>query len=81
MEGVWKWIAAILVAIMLAGLPGIVHAYRSPTKEELEFVRERQDAVLIRLAQIDEKLTNNRELILELKRQFELHQDRSNIPR
>lgn len=74
-NGVWKWVAALLVAIMLAGIPGIVQAYRSATKEEMEIIRERQNQVLIRLAQIDERLENNRALVLELQRLLELHRE------
>jgi hypothetical protein len=73
-NGVWKWLAALLAAILLAGLPGIIQLYRAPTKAEVEFIRERQNQVLVRLAQIDERITINRELILEIKRELELHQ-------
>jgi hypothetical protein len=77
----WKWVAAILVAIMLAGLPGIIQAYRAPTKAEVDYIRQRQDTVLVRLAAIDEKLLNNRELIEEIQRRLELHEQRTGLQR
>lgn len=71
-EGVWKWIAALLLAVMLAGLPGIVQSFRTPSSHDFNIVRERQNVVLRRLDVLNEKLTFDRKLIIELQR--ELHQ-------
>lgn len=63
-NGVWKWVAAVMLAVMLAGAPSIIQAIKAPSKEEVEIIRERQTQVLIRLASIDEKLV---QLQLELQ--------------
>lgn len=76
-NGVWKWIAALLAAIMLAGLPGIIQSYRTPTKAEVDFIRERQNQVLVRLAQLDERVLNNSLMLSELQRRLEQHQQES----
>lgn len=75
-NGVWKWVAALLATILLAGLPGYVRLYvTSPTKGEVSLIRDRQDSVLQRLAAIEQRLNNGdtenmrlREEIKELAR-------------
>ena len=56
--GVWKWLAAILAAVILAGLPGLIYATRAPTAAEVDLIRERQQLVLQRLAVIEQRLDN-----------------------
>lgn len=75
-NGVWKWVAALLAAIMLAGAPGIIQTYRTPTRAEVEFIRERQNQVLVRLAQIDERITNTQLLLVEIQRDLQAHEQR-----
>lgn len=69
---VWKWVAASLASLMIAGALILVPAYiallRTPSRSEVEYIRTRQDAVLQRLAAIDERLatsTNDRVSIHE----------------
>ena len=69
--GVWKWIAAILVTVLIAGAPAIVQAVRSPTREDVDEVRERQVESLIHLAELDEKVFALQEVLRDLKEQLE----------
>lgn len=73
-NGLWKWLCAILVAIMLAGAPGIVQAVRAPTAEEVNIIRERQYQVLQRLAVVEEKLQANQLLLAELQKELREHE-------
>ena len=80
-NGVWKWIAAILIAIMLAGAPSIVQAIKAPSQAEVDIIRERQNVVLQRLAGIDiidaqnrELLHENQELLLQIQQELQEHQ-------
>ena len=66
-NGVWKWIAAILVAVLLAGAPAIVMAVRAPTNEEVDLIHERQLQMLVKLSQLEEQLSN-------LERELEEHE-------
>lgn len=64
------------MAVLLAGLPGYVRLYvTTPSRSEVELLRERQNVVLQRLAAIDIRLNTNdltfaelRTLIQELQR-------------
>lgn len=76
-NGVWKWVAAIVVAIMLAGAPGVVQALKAPSQEEVDFIRERQVQVLIRLAAIDQQIAANQALLLELQSELRSHEQTS----
>lgn len=60
-NGIWKWIAAILVAIILAGSPGIVQAIKAPSKEDVNLIRDRQQEILVRLGVIDERIKESEE--------------------
>lgn len=62
-NGVWKWVSALLAAIMLAGSPGYVQALRTPSESEVSIIRERQTEILIRMSQIDEQIANLQELL------------------
>lgn len=73
-NGIWKWIAAILIAILLAGAPGIVQAIKAPSQEEVEIIRERQVQILIRLAAIDQQIATAEELILDLQQELRRHE-------
>lgn len=66
-NGVWKWIAAICISIMLAGSPSIIQAIKAPSQDEVDLIRERQVQVLIRLAAIDEQLQTNQTRLIELQ--------------
>jgi di/tricarboxylate transporter len=66
-DGVWKWVAAICVAIMLAGVPGIIHAVRSPTTAEVDVIRERQQSVLQRLAVLEVRIMDLLDALLDHK--------------
>ena len=66
-SAVWKWIAAILVTILIAGAPGIIQAVRSPTRDEVEFIRERQVQVLIHLGELDQQILALQDLIRDLR--------------
>jgi uncharacterized protein YpmS len=72
--GVWKWIAAILVAVMLAGAPAIVQAVRAPSQAEVDLIRERQNTVLQRLAAIDVQIAQNQSLLAELLAELRTHE-------
>lgn len=74
-NGIWKWIAAILVAILIAGAPGLVQAIKAPSQEEVDLIRERQVQVLIRLAAIDEQLQANETLLTELQHELREHEN------
>ena len=72
--GVWKWVAAILVAVMLAGAPSIFQAINAPSQEEVELIRERQNTVLQRLAAMDILIAQNRELLLNIQQELRYHE-------
>jgi len=65
--GVWKWIAAILVTILIAGAPAIIQAVRSPTRGEVDYIRERQVQVLIHLGELDQQVLALQDLIRDLR--------------
>lgn len=82
-NGVWKWVAALLATAMLAGLPGYVGLYLdSPSRAEVTLIRERQEGVLQRLAVLDVRMANHeaqdaelsaivdelREIVLQMQR-------------
>jgi uncharacterized protein YpmS len=73
-NGIWKWIAAILIAIMLAGAPSIIQAIKAPTQEEVDIIRERQNLVLQRLAAIDIYILQNRDLLIEIQEELRAHE-------
>ena len=74
-NGVWKWIAGILLAVLIAGSPGIVQAIKAPSQEEVDFIRERQVQVLIWLSAIEAKLESNAERLDNIQRQLEEHEN------
>lgn len=78
-NGVWKWITAVLVAIMLAGAPSIIQAIKAPSQEEVDFIRERQNVVLQRLAVLETQININQELIEQL--QTDLREHAQSVPR
>jgi hypothetical protein len=65
-EGVWKWVAAILVAIMLAGAPSIVQAIKAPSQDEVDLIHERQNLVLQRLAVLESQFQTNQAVLTQL---------------
>jgi len=80
-NGVWKWVAAVLVAVMLAGAPSIVQAIKAPSKEEVNIIRERQQQVLLRLGVMEEReraqlalLQENQYLLKALRAELARHQ-------
>ena len=80
-NGIWKWVAAILVAIILAGAPGMVQAIKAPSKEEVNIIRERQQQVLLRLGVMEERersqlalLQENQYLLKALRAELARHQ-------
>lgn len=83
-NGIWKWVAVVAVSSLLAGAPGYLNLmFASPTKNEVEFIRERQNTVLQRLATIEERLNNSqafygelREEVRELRDALEAHASR-----
>jgi hypothetical protein len=67
-NGVWKWLAALLAATLLAGLPGYINLYlHSPTRSEVDLLRDRQELVLQRLAAIDIRLMDVEETDTQLR--------------
>ncbi len=72
---VWRWIAALLAAIMLAGSPGIVFALRAPTPEQVEIIRDRQQLILQHLATIDAQLTGLNRDIEDLRLELRRHEE------
>jgi hypothetical protein len=56
MADMWKWVAASMLLIMLAGAPSYIELLRGPTTGEVAIIRERQDSVLQRLAALDVRL-------------------------
>lgn len=73
-NGVWKWIVGILAAIMLAGIPGIVQTFRTPSNTEFTIVRERQQIVLQRLAVIESQILVLQQQIHELQLELRQHE-------
>lgn len=71
-NGIWKWIAAILIAIILAGAPGMIQAIKAPTREEVEEIRDQQSVILQRLATIDSLLAQNQALLVEIHEEHDL---------
>jgi uncharacterized protein YpmS len=75
-NGYWKWVAAILISIMLAGSPAIILAIQAPTSEEVNIIRERQNQVLQRLAVLEERVETNQVLIIELQQLLREHEQK-----
>ena len=73
-NGVWKWVAAVLVAVMLAGAPSIVQAIKAPSQEEVDIIRERQNVVLQRLAALDVLIAQNQTLLIEIREELQEHE-------
>ena len=69
--GVWKWIAAILVTVLIAGAPAIVQAVRSPTRDDVDVIRDRQVQVLIHLGELDQQVLALQNLVSDLKDDLE----------
>lgn len=68
---VWRWVAAIIAAAMIAGAPGYIGLLNAPSKEDLdshidnlsvqiEIIRDRQQTVLQRLAVVESELANGK---------------------
>lgn len=57
----WKWIAALLATAIIAGAPAyttlLVTVARSPTKDDLTALSDRQQTILQRLSAIDVELS------------------------
>lgn len=72
-DNFWKWIAAVLMAILLTGAPpyvGLAWALlRAPSKDDVSLIRERQQIVLQRLAVIDDRSDANVLVIRDLRNQ------------
>jgi hypothetical protein len=52
--GVWKWVAAILVTILLTGSPSVLYALRTwGLRDDVHEIRERQDDVRLRLTAVE----------------------------
>lgn len=73
-NGVWKWVAAVLVAVMLAGAPAIIQAIKAPSRDEVNLIRERQNTVLQRLAVIETEIQQQRELQEQLFAELRAHE-------
>ena len=66
--GFWKWVTALLAAVMLGGLPGYIHLYvDSPKRGEVDFIRERQETVLQRLVVLELQIARLQEELKELQ--------------
>lgn len=77
-NGVWKWIAAILVAILLSGLPGyinlLIYQQNTPSKADLGIIADRQQNVLQRLAVVESKLDEAHAKLEEINKQLRDHE-------
>lgn len=70
--GFWKWVAVTLMAVLLAGLPGYVRLYvTSPSRHEVEIIRDRQDSVLQRLSAIDVRLNGTDQDLISIREMLE----------
>ena len=49
-NGQWKWIAGILAALMVGGLPGCVAFFRAPTRADFDDLQRQQQATEVKLA-------------------------------
>ena len=63
----WKWVSAVLIAIMLAGLPAVVQAVRAPTKEDVAEIQEGQVEILVRITALESKLMDVERRLNELE--------------
>ena len=63
----WKWVSAVLIAIMLAGLPAIVQAVRAPTNDDVAEIREGQVQILIRITALEARLMDIERRLDELE--------------
>ena len=77
---VWRWVAAIVVAAMLAGAPGYINVVRSPSRDDLAEISDRQQIVLQRLAAIDAQIADDnverddlQDLIVQIQRDLSGH--------
>lgn len=71
-SGFWKWVAVTLVAVLLSGLPGYVRLYvGTPSRKEVDLIRDRQDSVLQRLSAIDVRLNDTDQDITSIREMLE----------
>lgn len=72
-SAVWKWVAAILATILLAGAPGMVYALKSPSQADVKLIRDRQDDVRIRLSVVEAQLRENALVLQQLRDEIQTH--------
>lgn len=71
----WRWVAATLIVLLLAGAPGYVHLYMGPTKEQVDRIGERQQDVLQRLGILEQKQIGIEEEIAQIRAELLRHTD------
>lgn len=75
-NGVWKWLAAICLTVLISGAPGILYALRTwNTQSQVEIIRERQDDVRTRLAVLEAQHRTLVDEIIELRLEIAKHVD------
>lgn len=56
MNGVWKWIAAILAAALLAGAPGYIRLLVGPTAQDVDRLRMQVRDLELQQARLSEQI-------------------------
>lgn len=72
-NGVWKWIAGILVALMLGGVPGYIMLLRAPTASDFQEVQENQQELLTRIAVLETQNAAIAALLKETREKVDEH--------
>lgn len=84
---VWKWVAGILAtlltALLLSAIPALLFVLHTPSRNEVDLIRDRQQTVLQRLAADDVLIASlvqmDQTLLIRVDAlQDELHQHQAN---
>jgi peptidoglycan hydrolase CwlO-like protein len=54
--GLWKWLAGILCAILLAGVPGLVYAIQAPSKDDWQEINDEQQKLNVQVQVLQAQL-------------------------
>ena len=55
-SNVWKWLAAFLAGVVLAGMPAAFVSFTAPTRSDLANQSDKIVAVQVQIAQLQERL-------------------------
>lgn len=73
MNGYWKWIAGILAALMLGGLPAYIVLFRAPTESDFQQIEVQQQQLLTRVAVLESQNEAITALLREARVKLDAH--------